>query len=330
MHLRPFTYCRPTSLAEVLELIQSGEPEHPVLMGGGTDVLAKIRRRLVAPSTVISVRTVPELAKIEQHGGVLLIGAATTLSEVNESSLTEHFFPALAQAAGSVGSPQLRNMGTVGGNVCLDTRCPYYNQLEWPGAFPSCFKRDGDRCHVVKRGSRCYALFCADTPPVLLVLDAHLLIAGPYGEKEMPITEFYQDDGLCCRRLQENEVLVGIKIPVKHMVNSYSRFSTRGANDFPMVGVAVSIETSSDGRYVNPRVAATGLQSRPLRLRVLEELLAGRELGREKVRKDIDDGIKDIRVVNHPDVTSQYRKTLLKVLIERALDDCIAKGGWTK
>ena len=331
MHLKPFTYYRPKSLAHALELLQSSDPKKSMLMGGGTDILTKMKLRLARPVAVISLRGLTELRKIEQQGQEVFIGAACTLSEVKESNLVQHFFPIVAEAANRVGSPQLRNMGTIGGNVCLDTRCLYYNQLEWPGSLMPCFKRGGEKCHVVKKGARCYALYCADIPPTLLSLDAHLIIAKPSGEREIPIVDFYQDDGISCNCLKEEEVLVGIKVPIRqNTVSSYKRFSIRGAIDFPFVGVAISIERLSNGHYGNPRIAVTGLQSQPLRLRALELLLESSHAGEKEIEEVIEQGVRDIRIVRHYGISPSYRRNVLKVLIDDGLEECNIKGGRVK
>ncbi len=331
MYLRPFHYHRPTTLREAFEIIQTCEPGQFTFMAGGTDVLLKIKQRLIAPSTVINIRKLPELTNIEQQGDAVFIGAAVTLQQIKASPLIRGLYPALVEAAGRVGSPQLRAMGTIGGNVCIDTRCLYYNQQNWSGSFRSCFKKGGDRCHVVKKGSRCYALFCADTPPVLLALDARLHVAGPTGKREIPLTGFYQDDGLCCHRLQKNELILGIQIPIQqNTVNSYSRLSTRGAIDFPVVGVAVAMEKSADRQYKKVRIAATGLQSQPLRLYMLERMMASKDEDTRRLEKTIEEGTKDIKLFQHQGIGVRYRRDILKVLIEQTLGACMDKEGRVK
>lgn len=326
MRLKPFLYHRPATLMEMFEIVRTCEPGQFAYVAGGTDVFIKIKQGLMRPSTVIRIKEIPELKKIEQQGQVVSIGAAVTLYQIKTSNIIQGFYPALVEAAGWVGSPQLRSMGTIGGNVCLDTRCLYYNQQNWQGTFQPCFKKGGDRCHVVKKGSRCYALFCADTPPVLLTLDARLHVAGPTGKREIPMTEFYQDDGLCCHRLQNDELIEGIEIPIKeNRVSSYSRFSLRGALDFPIVGVAVNLEKSTERQVKNIRIAATGLQSQPLRLTLLEQRIteSGGVMGR--LEKLIEEGTQDITLLPHQGIRPSYRRDLLKVIIERALTACIAK-----
>jgi 4-hydroxybenzoyl-CoA reductase subunit beta len=320
MHLKPFDYYRPASLAELAEIMDAREAGGFALMGGGTDVLVKMKQRLPLPATVISLSGIPEMTKLENRGRDLFIGI--TLNRLEESAPVLSHFPALSQAAGSVGSPQLRNMGTIGGNIFLDTRCLYFNQPQWPGAFSPCYKRGGDLCHVVKGGKRCWALFCADTPAALLAYEARLLISGPDGEREAPIAEFYRDDGLSCRLIGAKELLLGIKLPLRpENAGCYLRFSTRSAIDFPLAGVAVVMEKASTA--LNCRVAATGIQSRPVRLIKMEEVLAGGIRARKITEGGFSEGMKDMRLVRHQGVSPPYRREIVKVLVERALERLI-------
>lgn len=327
MHLKPFTYHRPVSLADLWEVMDKAPSSDFILLGGGTDILVKMGLRLLAPTTVIGLRNVTELKRVAREGDDIFIGSAVTLQHVRESALVSSCLPALVQAAAKVGSPQLRHMGTIGGNLCLDTRCLYYNQQDWPGVFPRCYKKGGDRCHVVKGGDRCYALFCADTPAVLLALNARVCIAGSAGQREIPLDEFYRDDGIRCRTIGEKEIVRGIKIPVKPVViSSYVRFSIRAAIDFPLVGLAISTSRSADGVFINPRVAATGICSRPPRLATLEKLLEGREVRRELTDEELGEAMKDVRPVRHQGISPAYKKDLLSVLAKRALANLANAG----
>jgi 4-hydroxybenzoyl-CoA reductase subunit beta len=322
MRLKPFTLHRPGSIAEALEIMSACEPGSFSLMGGGTDTLIKMKQRLLLPASIISLRGIPELTKMIREESDVFIGAAVTLNSLEDSALIRGFFPAFAQAAGSVGSPQLRNMGTIGGNIHLDTRCLYFNQIDWPGGFSPCFKRGGNQCHVVKKGKRCHALFCADTPAALLIYNARICIAGRDGEREIPMDEFYQDDGLSCCRIGKDELIKGIKLTVSpHVAGRYIRFSTRGAIDFPLVGTAVAVEKDAGGKSINFRVAATGIQSRPLRLRNLEKSLTSGAWPREITETELRNGVKEITMVRHHGLSPSYRRELLKVLIERALKE---------
>ena len=327
MHLKPFTYHRPTSLAGLWEIMEQASSGGFILLGGGTDVLPRMGQRLLAPAAVIGLRNIAELNVIEREGDDVFIGAGVTLQHVLTSELVCRSFPALIQAAAKVGSPQLRHMGTIGGNLCLETRCLYYNQQDWPGAFPACYKKGGDLCHVVKGGNRCYALFSADTPAALLALNARVCIGGRAGQREAHLNEFYRDDGIRCIDIGERELVLGVKIAAEPgRLSSYLRFSPRAAIDFPLAGLAVSLEKSRSGVFINPRVAATGICSRPLRLTKLERLLEGRYACRELTDEELEDALKDIRPVRHQGIGSAYRKNLLGVLAKRVLTSLADAG----
>lgn len=327
MRLEPFHYERPGSLAELARLWRADPAGETVYLAGGTDLLVKVRQRLLRPQSVISLTGLPELYGIREDGGTVVIGAATPLEEVARARLVRERFPALAAAAGRVASPQIRNRGTLGGNVCLDTRCLYYNQQEWPGAFPPCFKRGGDRCHVVRRGDRCHALFCADTPAALLVLGAVLRLAGPEGERKVPLEEFYRDDGMHHRGLRPGEVLVSVELPVRAgQVSAYRRFAPRQAVDFPLVGVAASGIPGPGGTAGELRLAATGLVSRPVRLAALEELLREQPFPAGDPGPLIKRGLREIKPLRHQGIGPTYRKQLLAALLEEVLADLGRKG----
>jgi len=328
MHLSPFKYFGPTTLSEFFEIIaQCGRDEYAV-MAGGTDTLVKIRQRLIRPSTVVSLNAISELNSIVHEGDDVTIGAGTPLYRISESPLVRKYLPALSQAAGRVASPQIRQMGTIGGNICLDTRCLYYNQPESSFSFPPCFKRGGKICHVVKNADRCYALFCADTPPALLSLAARLVVADASGRKEIPMDEFYRDDGLSCRRLGNRELLVAVKIKLEaRAAGSYLRFSLLGAIEFPLVGVALCLPQVPDGSPHEIRMAATGVQSRPLRLHAAENFLNNKNLKDPQSLNGLMAELRQIQIVRHQNILPSYKRELLKVLIERNIRHCTRKGG---
>jgi len=326
MHLKPFEYFKPATLSEFFEISNHYRPEDYIIMGGGTDILVKIKYRLIKPSILINLRGIPELSAIERKGQNIVIGAAITLRKIKESNLIKEFLPALSQAAGWVASPQIRNMGTIGGNICLDTRCLYYNQADWSGSFPPCFKRGGDKCHVVKKSTRCYALFCADTPPALLSLNAKLVIADASNQREVSISEFYKDDGLSFLSLNKNELLVAIKLSVREKaVSAYKRFSLRSAIEFPMVGVAMCAPNAADGNSNGLRIAATGVQSQPIRLKSLEKQLENKDLADKKLKQGIETELKKIKLVRHHGIPPSYKREILKVLIEQNIHDFVNK-----
>ncbi|MEC7808449.1 MAG: FAD binding domain-containing protein, partial [Gemmatimonadota bacterium] len=214
LRLPPFSYHRPVSVAEATGLM-SQYAEEAMYVAGGTDLIPNMKHRLFEPAHLIALKSVSELSGIREENGYLRIGAAETLAEVARHPGVQKLFPALSDAAGHVAGPQLRNAGTIGGNLCLDTRCTYYNQTSfWRGALGYCLKKDGTVCHVTNVGKKCVAAHSADTPPVLMTLGATITLAGPQRKRRVPIQDFFIADGICNTRRTPVEIVTEIRIPL--------------------------------------------------------------------------------------------------------------------
>ncbi len=214
MSLPNFELLRPTSLEDALAALERCGPDAQVI-AGGTDLIPSMKQRLFTPRVLVDLKGLRELDHIRvEEGGGLALGALTRISALAESAVVAERFPVLHEAAKSVASPLLRNLGTLGGNLCLDTRCLYYNQSEfWRGSLGYCLKKDGTRCHVAPGGQFCWAVFSGDTAPALLALDASIMLAGPRGARELPLAEFYVNDGIVRVPKAPGELVTGIRIP---------------------------------------------------------------------------------------------------------------------
>ena len=213
MSLPSFQLLRPKTLDEAIALLAKHDGEVKVV-AGGTDLLPSMKQKLFAPSYVLDLRGVRELRGIRSANGGVEIGALATLSAIEHSPLIRKDYPVLYLAAKTVASPVLRNMGTIGGNLCLDTRCLWYNQsLLWRKSCGFCLKKDGDLCHVAPGGKFCWATFSGDTPPALLCLAAEIEIAGPNGVRRTPLSEFYVNDGIVRLHLAANEIVTRVHLP---------------------------------------------------------------------------------------------------------------------
>jgi 4-hydroxybenzoyl-CoA reductase subunit beta len=214
LRLPPFRYHRPETVDEAVGLLaEFGPAALPV--SGGTDLIPNMKHRLFTPEHLVALKGVGEMRGIRREGGWLVIGAAETLTSVAADSLVREQLPALAVAAGHVAGPQLRNAGTLGGNVSLDTRCTYYNQTEfWREALGYCLKKDGDVCHVTRVGKKCVAAHSADTPPVLMTVDARVELAGPGCRRFVPIREFFVADGIWNSQREPDEIITRILVPI--------------------------------------------------------------------------------------------------------------------
>ncbi|MCK6450586.1 MAG: 4-hydroxybenzoyl-CoA reductase subunit beta [Alphaproteobacteria bacterium] len=260
-----FRLVTPRSLAEALAA-RAADPLARFL-AGGTDLLPAMARGLVEPETLIDIGMIAELAGIAVDGDRLRIGAATTLARLQADALVARHAPVLASAAATVAGPQHRTAATVGGNLCLDTRCVFYNQSQWwRRANGFCLKREGTVCHVAPTGTRCHAAFSGDLAPAAMVLDASVEIAGPGGRRIAKLCELYRDDGAAPLCLGDEELLVALHVPAASgWIADYAKSRVRGAIDFPLAGVAVALRRSGD-TLAGLRVALTGTGSRPFRL----------------------------------------------------------------
>jgi len=277
-------YHAPTTLAEAVAILGAhGAAAAP--LGGGTDLVPALKHGLLRPRHLVSLSRIPgyrDIAKTAEGG--LSIGAFATLRDVASSPLVRDACPALAEAAAQAGSPLLRNRGTLGGNVCLDTRCWYYNQTEpWRASRALCQKAGGEPCYVNQKQNVCVALFSADTPAALIAVGARATLAGPAGERTVQVEELYSGDGLRPLTKGEAEILIGIVLPAApaRWGTVYLKHSPRESIDFPLLGVAAAVALAPGGTIASARVAVTGARSAPCRLPELEAAVAGRPVPAE-------------------------------------------------
>jgi 4-hydroxybenzoyl-CoA reductase subunit beta len=268
------------------------------------------------------LKGIGELRGIREEGGDLVIGAAESLTDISVHPSVRLHFTALAQAAGSVAGPQLRNSGTLGGNVCLDTRCTYYNQSQfWRQALGFCLKKDGDVCHVTRVGKKCVAAHSADTPPVLMTLGARLELVGPEGARSVPIADFFLTDGIWNTRRQPDEILTSVRIPLptSHLRTSYVKLRQRKAIDFPLLTVAVAAEVDPENRIHQLRGVVTGLGARPRQLTGWDELAEGEILTEELVEELSERAYKQCHPLENMIVDVEWRRAMVPVHVRRAL-----------
>jgi 4-hydroxybenzoyl-CoA reductase subunit beta len=292
-----------------------------VAVAGGSDLLPKMKRRQIEPAQLIGLRELPELAGITvEADGSLRIGAGETLATICADPQVAMLAPALAAAARSVSTPQLRAAGTLGGNVLVDTRCTYYDQTyEWRRGLGFCFKKDGDRCPLAPAGKRCWSISSSDTVPVLIALAASAILTGPTGSRTVPVEELFQDDGLIPVRKDPAEILTSILIPAAGGRRaSYWKLRRRGSFDFPILGVAVALQLR-DGIVANPRIVLGAVASHPLRATAAEDLLAGRPLTEEIIEEAAKLAAHPARPLDNADLEHYWRKRMSRVYVGRAL-----------
>ena len=309
----------PGTLNEALACLQQ---EGATLVAGGTDLYPNLKRRQVDFGVLVSLSKVASLRGISgDPASGMVIGAMTTLMEIVEHPQIMTSYPALARAAYLVSTPQLRNNGTLGGNVCLDTRCTYYNQsAHWRQALGYCLKACGSICQAAPKSPRCFAVSSADTVPVLVALGARLMLTGPDGERELPILDFYRRDGIRYLTRKPGEIVTAIVLPPAGTLKmAYLKMRRRNSIDFPVAGVAVVLEVDAEKKVTQARIVLGALESTPILLEQAAELMLGNELTGEVIDQVAELAFKAARPIDNTDMTPGYRKQMARVLTARAL-----------
>ncbi len=295
-----------------------------MLVAGGTDLYPNLKRRQFAADTLVGLTHLPELRAIGgDAAGGCTVGAAVTLS----AAARHPDLPAgYAEAAALVSSPALRNAGTIGGNLCVDTRCNYYNQSqEWRKAIGYCMKKDGDICLVAPSSPRCWAVSSSDTAPVAIALGGTVVLVGAEGERELPVAALYRDDGIDYLQKQPWEVVTALRLPPAGGVRSaYVKLRRRGSIDFPIAGCGVALRM--DGDTVEwARVVLSGVGSHPVEARGADELLAGRRLDEELITAAAAAAAKPAKPLDNADLSYVWRKRMVRVVVEEALRKAAAR-----
>lgn len=314
-----FDYHRPRTLDEALGLLATLGPKAQII-AGGTDVLPNMKQGLFEPEHVVSIARLEELRGISLTPGELVIGAGMRLHEVAESLLVQRLAPALAQAAGEVGGPHHRAMGTLGGNICLDTRCRYYNQTYfWRKALGYCLKKDGTVCHVVKGGAKCVAAASNDSAPALIALEAELRILGKGGERRVPARDFYTADGIKNTVLEPGEIVVRVAVPVVARRRSgFEKLRKRGAIDFPLLSVAARVDTDEAGLLTAADLVVSALGARPRRIRAAAKVGPGTATDQlaETLAKA---AFSECKPLSNLDDETEWRREMVPVVVAKAI-----------
>src|SRR5690242_20576447 len=304
------------------------DPEARVmLMAGGTDVLPNMKQRIFTPKVVVGLRGVRALRGVSddpEQG--LRIGAGVSLAELAASPLIRARYTALAEAAESVSTPQLRQMGTLGGNLCLDTRCNYYNQSEaWRKALDFCLKKGSDVCRVAPNGQGCYAVSSCDTAPALMALDARVRIAARDGERTVPVAALYHDDGIHPVRLRDDEVLRDVTVPplADGWRSAYLKYRVRGSFDFPIVGVAVAARFEGD-HCMQARVVLQAVATHPVALPAVDEMLENQRWTPELLDAAAEEAYRAAHPMDNTSGTIALRRRMVRAYTRRALESLLA------
>lgn len=292
------------------------------VIAGGTDLLPSMRQKLFDSKYLLDLRRISELKGISpQAEGGVTIGALTSLTEIEQSAVLRENYPVLTEAARTVASPVLRNMGTIGGNICLDTRCLWYNQsFAWRKSCGFCIKKDGDLCHVAPSSKTCWAAFSGDTPPALLCLDAEIEIASVEGVRRVRIADFYTGDGVNYRKLQPNELVTQVLLPARTSGyrGAYRKLRVRGSIDYPLAGIAVVMKRSN-GHVKDVRIGITAVNPAPTLVKGTTELLEGKSLTEDLADAAGDLAARTAKPLTTSALTPEYRREMIRVFTKRTV-----------
>jgi 4-hydroxybenzoyl-CoA reductase subunit beta len=319
-----FRVVRPRTIEEAVRILaEHGSEAMPV--AGGTDVIPNLQMRLFAPRILVDLKPLQILSGVSfslREG--LRIGALTTLTNVLAAPVVHEKFSVLAKAVGTIAGPLQRNMGTLGGNLCLETRCRWYNQSHfWRQALGGCLKKDGRICHVAPGGKVCWAVWSGDSAPALLALDAEIEIAGLAGVRRIPLRTFYKNDGIDRIALGRGEIVTAVQVPARRagLRGAYHKLRVRDSIDYPLAGVAVTMDVDTAGVCRDARIALTAVNPAPVLLPEVAELLLGKKWDDNLVAEVAHVAIRTGKPLTTSGSTPVYRREMVKLFTRRALEE---------
>ncbi|MCX4240987.1 FAD binding domain-containing protein [Paraliomyxa miuraensis] len=327
-----FSVQTPRTIDEVVQALRTPGAR---LVAGGTDLLPNIKHRLEQPPVLVSLSRVRELGDVvvDEAAGVMRIGARVTLTAISEHAQVRERFPSLARAAGVVASPLIRNMGTLGGNVNLDTRCRYVNQTAfWREALGGgCIKSEGSVCHVVPGGRNCVAAMSSDCVPVLISLGASIVLVGSQGRRELPLEDYYLADGVRHTTRLDDELTTELVVPLPRgpRRSHYAKWTVRGSIDFPLVSVALRFDLEQDhvsAPVSEAHVVVGVLGSKPRRVTRLDDVV-GKALDDPSLATAVAERVhQQCKPLENVPYEAPYRRTMLRVHARRAIEVMVAAG----
>lgn len=332
MSMAAFQLQRPSTVADAVRIL--GEHgSQAMIIAGGTDVIPNLQMKLFSPRMLVDIKGLRELRGIEYSAeSGLRIGALTSLTAIHESPVIREKFPVLWEAVGAIAGPLQRNMGTIGGNICLETRCVWYNQSYfWRKALGGCLKhpmpnKDAAHpetiCHVAPGGDFCWAVWSGDSAPALMALDAEIEIVGPRGTRRLLLRDFYKNDGMDRMAIERDELLAWIYVPARMAGRrgTYRKLRVRNSIDYPLAGVAVSMERGEDGRCHNARVALSAVNPAPRLVPEAADWLAGHAYSPELAERVAHRAIQIAKPLTTSHSTPVYRRDMVKLFTRRALE----------
>ncbi len=328
MRLPHFDLRQPSTVEEALSLMEEFRGS-ALALAGGTDLIPLMRYRLEVPSTLVSLQKVDCLKGISLQDGRVFIGAMTPLADLVSSSIISDNFPALLQAARAVGAPPILNLATVGGNICQNSRCLYYNQSRtWRLERPACFKAGGNVCHAVPKGNKCFSVYSGDLAPALVALDAVAAVEKRGRSRSVSIEELFSGNGLHPIALGKEELVTGVAIPLpeKSSNSSYMKMRARPSIDYPLVSAAACATRGGNGKIEKIRLVLGAVGPSPVVVGDVGRFFEGKTL--DEVDFDALSEIigKGARMVDNLTFPGSYRKAMLSVIAEKAVRAALRPG----
>ncbi len=324
LRLPTFTYHTPSDAVDAVRIAKQHGAE-AMYVAGGTDLYPNMKRRHQTPAQVISLRDVPELHSMEVlEDGRLQIGAMVTLTTLEHYPHLKAHYPGLAHAVREISTPLLRNMGTIGGNLLLDTRCTYYDQsLEWRESIDYCMKKDGAICWVAPGSPRCWAVQSSDSVPIICAMEVDVELADENGLRTIKADDLYQDDGIQYLTKKPEELLTKLTLPAPgNWKASYLKLRRRDTYDFPVLGVGACLWFGDDGTIEKANVRLGGAGSYAMPATATEKLLVGKKLTDELIAEAGAAAMKPARTMDNTDLDVYWRKKVAPVYVARALKAC--------
>ncbi len=327
LRLPKFKYLHPKNIKEAVRMRADSGPES-IFVAGGTDLYPNMKRRQQTPKVVIGLAHLAPLRKLrgKPEDGMTL-GASLTLTEIADSRKIRRAYPSVARAAGLVSTPLLRNMGTIGGNLLLDTRCNYYNQnYEWRKSINFCMKKEGTICWVAPSSPRCWAVQSSDSVPLMVAIGASVTLVSPEGERVIPAAELYNDDGIQYLNKRPEELLTEVRLPAVSDSNggwraTYWKLRRRDSFDFPVLGVATWLRATPDGTVEDIRIVLGGVGSHPIRATATEDQLRGQKLTAEIIEQAAAASYPVAKPLDNTDFAMSWRKEMARIYVAGTLKE---------
>lgn len=322
--IKPFEYLEPETIEEAVKLL-GGQGRRAKPVAGGNDLLVLMKQGLLAPERLVNLKRIPGLDYIRPDNGGLRIGALTSLNTIETSPLVSGPFGVLAQAVSKIACLQLRNTGTIGGNLCQSYRCWFYNQShDWRRGWTPCYKLGGQECYADHDAGTCQMLYQSDAAPALMALDASIKAVDAAGARTIPVKDFLKKAG---HALRSGEVIAEIEIPPQPpgCAGAYIKFSSRKAIDYPVAGVAVVLGRDAEGICRHARIAVGAVAPLPVRVEDAEKALLGKKIGQDELGQAAAVVTQKLsgQAISRDDHAADYKSGIVGVLFKRAVEACL-------